>query len=209
MKLLFALSIFLFLQGCAKKKTPLEFEQNAFDQVFAQIVDSTYRDKRVYSFHCKSGKHYMKRSDGSVYENPDCIRESEALRNDTLNLVLAIADSVHLIYKDDAQFTPKEFQPLNTLKYRIDISKHQSSKFNFKYISEVIPDSEYDNWEARYPKFAGELSFSKIYFDKMKEKAFMTVEYSCGSNCGLGYFVYLEKVNQKWIVTKVDNTWTA
>ncbi|MCE7040783.1 hypothetical protein [Dyadobacter sp. CY312] len=143
-----------------------------------------------------------------IKENPDCVREREALRNDTLNLVLAISDSVHLIYQDDARFVSKEFQPLNANKYRIDIPKYQSQKFNFKYLSELKPDYEYENWEAKYPKFAGELSFSKIYFDKKKEKAIMTVEYGCGSKCGLGY-LYLENVNQKWIVIKVESTWIA
>ena len=209
MKILFALPFILLYLGCAKKETPLEFEQNVFEQVFAEIIDSTYRDKRVYSFHCKTGKLYLETADSSLKENPECIRERQALKNDTLNLVLAIADSVHLIYQDDAQFISKEFQVLDSKTYRIDFSKYPSRKFDFKYLSELKPDSEYENWEAKYPKFAGELSFSKIYFDKKKEKAIMTVEYGCGSKCGLGYFVHLENINRKWVVAKVENTRTA
>lgn len=199
----------LLLQGCTPSESTLEFEQTLFNQIFYEIVNASYKDKRVYSFRCSNGRSIVENDLIIGYDNPECDRLKDALQKDTLNMVLAIADSVHMIYKDDIQFIPKNLKPSSSEKFKIDLSKHQYEKFDFKYLSELKPNDEYLNWEDRYPKFIGELSFSKIYFDEKKQKAIMTIEYNCGSKCGLGYFAYLEKVNQKWIVTKVENTWIA
>ncbi|REA60676.1 hypothetical protein DSL64_14150 [Dyadobacter luteus] len=198
----------LLLQGCTPSESTLEFEQTLFNQIFYEIVNASYKDK-TYTSHCRTSEIITEKGPIIVYDDPECKEKFEALQKDTLHMVLAIADSVHMIYKDDIQFIPKNFKPSSSEKFKIDLSKHQYEKFDFKYLSELKPNDEYRNWEARYPKFIGELSFSKIYFDEKKQKAIMTIEYSCGSKCGLGYFAYLEKVNKKWIVTKVENTWTA
>jgi len=71
------------------------------------------------------------------------------------------------------------------------------------------PDTEYNNWSAKYSKFAGLISISKIHFDSKKQKGLFSVSYMCGGKCGRGYLVYIEKDNEKWVVKNVEDTWIA
>ena len=75
--------------------------------------------------------------------------------------------------------------------------------------AEMKPDMEYQNWKKKYPKFAGAMSYSKIYFDPKRENGVMEVDYGCGGKCGLGYFVYVTKVKEKWQIKKVVHIWIS
>lgn len=95
--------LFLFiltLIGCKKTETEknisaIEFEQNVFKQVFINIVDSTYTDKRIYT-----------RIPTKVQEkNPAFVAETEAIQKDSLNLIIAIDER----YDDIKKLTTKKF----------------------------------------------------------------------------------------------------
>ena len=172
--------LFLTLIGCKntepdKEMSADEFEQNVFKQVFINIVDSTYTDKRIYTrIPTKAEKN-----------NPKFIAETDSIEKDTLNLIIAV---------------DKRFQ---------DVEKLNTKKFIFKKFSELSKDIELHNWEAKYKKFIGVMSFSYITFDKAKENGNLEVSYRCGGKCGLGYKVYLKKISGKWKVLKTENTWIS
>ncbi|REG88558.1 hypothetical protein C8P67_1332 [Flavobacterium aquicola] len=152
-----------------------EFEQNVFKQVFINIVDSTYTDKRIYT-----------RIPTKAEENdPKFIAERDSIKKDTLDLIVAV----------DRRFGAVE--KLNT------------KKFIFKDFKELPNVENYTNWTEKYKKFIGVMSFSYITFDKAKENGSLEVSYRCGVNCGLGYKVYLKKINAKWKVVKIEDTWIS
>ncbi|MFC4817232.1 hypothetical protein [Flavobacterium sp. GCM10023249] len=202
----FLVLLFLF-QSCEKKETDLQFEQNVLDQVFVDIVHQTYKDKRVYTFNCKEGKPIFEKGNPIGWDHPECEKHFIAIQKDTLGLVVAISDSVQPIDSDDKEFIPSSFKIIDTKKYRIPLADYNSQKFQFKYLSELRPDDEFENWSRKYPKFIGNLKISKIYFDPKRENGVVTVYYFCGSNCGLGYVVYLQKDQEQWKVKKTENTW--
>lgn len=71
------------------------------------------------------------------------------------------------------------------------------------------PAINFKNWAAKYPKFVGVLVFSNIKFDVSKTSGTLDVSYHCGDRCGLGYVVTIKKVDDKWVISKVKDTWIS
>lgn len=186
-----------------------QFEEKLLNEVFYDIINSTYRDKRVYTFDCKNGHMILKKGHFLGWNNPECEKQIKKLKKDTLNLVVAIEDSVKPMFSKTMDTIPSEFKVLDSIPYKVEIEKFESRKFTLKYISELKPDEEFENWSKKYPKFVGLLAFSKIYFDSNKENGILKVRYLCGGKCGLGYLVYLKKINGKWKVKKTVQTWIS
>lgn len=90
-----------------------------------------------------------------------------------------------------------------------NIEKYNNKKFIFKHLTELSKVEEYKNWESKYPKFAGAMSFSHIRFDAKKKSGSLDVSYNCGDKCGLGYSVVIKKVKKKWIIAKLQKTWIS
>tara|TARA_R110000868_G_scaffold7379_1_gene40222 strand:- start:191 stop:793 length:603 start_codon:yes stop_codon:yes gene_type:complete len=187
--------IIVLLFSCEKKITAEEFEQNILNEIFIRIVDSTYKDKRLYTCFPERGKNiYNKNGNwigqdttGQKRRDMDCELKKIALKKDTLNLIIAVGNN-------------------GLINDKTDLKKFNSQKFIFRHLSELPEVEDYANWETKYSKFAGAMFFSNIKFDHKKETGTLSVGYSCGGKCGLSYIVYIIKVNNKWIVTKVEQT---
>ena len=183
------------LFGCEKKVSEAKFEQNIFDEVFIKIVDSTYKDKRLYTcfpeqgkpIYDKNGKWIGLDSIGQKQRDIECEIKRTALKKDTLDLIIAVGN--------DGLINDKK-----------ELKKYNSQKFIFKHLSELPRVVNYENWGAKYSKFAGAMFFSNIKFDSKKESGTLSVGYACGGTCGISYTVFIKKVNKKWIVSKVVQT---
>lgn len=206
---IFVTTALLLFQGCKSKNADLEFEQHVFNQVWIQVTDSTYRDKRIYTFPCEKSTGIIDTGDLFEFDNPECNRQLALLRKDTTGLVLAVQDSVQYIAQEDQKYFSGPFKMLDSRRYSIDIGSNKKRKFVFRYKSELEPDMEFQNWASKYPKFGGAMSYSKIYFDLKRANGVMEVSYHCGSKCGLGYLVYITKVKGKWRVKQVVDTWIS
>lgn len=188
---------FIFF-GCKKRNYELEFEQKVFDEVFVKIVNSTYKDKRLYTcfpergkpIYDKDGKWIGSDSTGQKQRDIECEIKRAALKKDTLNLVIAIGNE-------------------GIINSKSNIEKYNNKKFIFKHFTELPEVENYINWESKYPKFAGAMSFSNIKFDAKKESGKLNVSYSCGIRCALGYSVFIKKIKGKWIIVKVGDTWIS
>ena len=204
------ISMLILIGSCKDENESFSsFEKKVFDQVFYQVVDSTYRDKRIYNFYCPDANPIFKNGQFEGFDNPTCNQELERLKKDTFHLVVAINDSVLNLPKDEFVTISKEFPVFDSISYQIDLTKHQSQKFDFKRLSELSKDLNLKNWALKYAKFAGALYFSKIYFDIKKESAVLSVAYSAGSKSSRGYLVYIKKMNDRWVVEKVVDTWVS
>jgi len=186
------------LFSCEKKITDEQFEQNVLTEIFLKVVDSTYMDKRIYtSFPGRgenifdpNGKYIGRDTVGQYKRDIDHKIAMSALKNDTLNLIIAIGNG-------------------GLINDKTELEHFNSPKFIFKHLSELPPAYGYDTWTAKYPKFAGVLVFSNIKFDVSKENGILEVGYYCGEICGLGYRVTIKKVKDKWIISKVEDTWIS
>lgn len=67
-------------------------------------------------------------------------------------------------------------------------------------------------WEAfyqKYPESGGYVSFSQVGFDIEKKHSFVYMQFYCGSLCGGGNYILLEKENGKWKETKRAMLWAS
>lgn len=186
------------LFGCEKKITDDQFEQNVLTEIFVKVVDSTYVDYRSYTsipemgehMYDKNGKWIGRNLIGQHKRDIEHQIKIKALKNDTLNLIIAIGNG-------------------GLINDKTILRNFNSRKFIFKHLSELPPDENLKNWTAKYAKFAGVLSVSNIKFDVSKENGILEVSYYCGARCGLGYLVTIKKVNNKWRISKVEDTWIS
>ncbi len=167
----------LIFLSCERKLTEAQFEGKVFNDIFLALVDSTYKDKRIYMS--------PPEVDESVYD-----KSGRIIERDTVGLVIAIGNG-------------------GMLNDSTDLSQYYSQKFIFKHLSELPDSQDFDNWSARYPKFAGVLSFSRIKFDRDSASGSLDVSYRCGMKRGLGYLVTITKTGNKWVISNIKDTWIS
>lgn len=166
--------------------------QKVFNEIFIDTVDSTFIDKRIYL--------------GFGYSE----QQKDSIRKDSSGLVIAVNDQAMSILDSDLKEIPETYTiSSDTVLWVRNPEKFNSEKYIFKKVSDIPDDPMHEKWSAQYPKFTGALTFSKIYFDPKAENGIMAVSYSCGSGCGLGYLVYISKINDVWKIRKVKRTWIS
>lgn len=128
-KLLFLL--FFVIISCNKKQSETETEQQVFDEVFLQVVNKTYIDKRLYTHIPRKGE-----------ENDSAFLAVEReLKKDTAELVVAVEKTRKIdlnkftnpkfIFKDFAEL-PKKIELENwSEKYKKFIGVMSFSKIKF------------------------------------------------------------------------------
>jgi hypothetical protein len=83
------------------------------------------------------------------------------------------------------------------LRSRYEIATEQEMKL---YPSEAF--------FARFPSSYGVLTFSRVAFNRDLTQAFFYTEHLCGL-CGEGKFVYMRKMDGKWVVAGSSSTWVS
>jgi hypothetical protein len=198
-RVVFVYLILLFtIFGCGKTITDEQFEQSVFSEIFLQVVDSTDVDNRSYTSlpelgenrYDKNGKWIGRNLIGQQKRDIEHDIKIEASKTDTINLIIAVGNG-------------------GLINDKTELQRYNCRKFIFKHLSELPRDIDLGNWNAKYPNFAGVLVFSNIKFDVSKENGTLEVGYHCGGNCGLGYLVTIKKINDKWIISKVEDTWIS
>lgn len=192
------LIVVFILSSCEKKITDEQFEQNVFSEIILKVVDSTYQDYRIYTSFPEMGEHMYDKNGKWIGRSLIGQRERDLkhsakmkiIKKDSLNLIIAIGTG-------------------GLINDKTELQNYNSPKFKFKHLSELPADENYKNWAAKYPKFAGVMDFSNIKFDVNKTNGTLNVSYYCGSRCGLGYVVSIKKINDIWVISKVEDTWIA
>ncbi|MGE8554774.1 MAG: hypothetical protein ACN6OB_12710 [Chryseobacterium jejuense] len=188
--LLLASSILVI--SCHKNvNNTIDLEKKVFDDVFQSTVDSTLIDLRTYT-----GFQYSK-------------KQRDSIKKDTLHRVVAFTINNYIASDDFLSDSSTKYKLTNDSVWNFKLEKYNSSKYNLKNSDELPFTDTLTEWKNKYPKFSGGLSFSKIYFDDAKETGIFEVTYYCGPTCGLGYSVYVKKINNKWTILKVERIWIS
>jgi hypothetical protein len=145
-------------------------------------------------------------------------REQAKIKNDTSKIIFAFDSKIkrnQYNVKEDFEkhfsgakiFESKKEQ---NLEYDFDFKKIKiKNKFVLKNISE-FPKGKGEIWKAKYNFiFSGVVFFSRIQFDKDKKFGILDGGFACGRLCGQGSRIYIKKVNNKWIIDKVEETWVS
>lgn len=226
-KFIFITLILLSVFGCKKKEVEkvdkLRLEKDVMKNVFVEIVDSIYMDRRIISppppprFNSETNK---VDTTGHHKELKEYWHYRDSIKNDKTRILLGVYTDVEKISSFETEMMHKQ---INISAYTYDVSEETESykinlkdfennkRFNFQNISKY-PDQ--DNWNlndnsnVRFP--VGTIGISRIQFNKPKTRGILSAAASCGGGkCGRGFIIIIENKSGKWKIAEVINTWVS
>jgi hypothetical protein len=223
-KFIFITLVLLSSFGCKKKELPeSEFEKEALNSVFVEIVDSIYMDRRIISppppprFDEKTNK---ADTTGHAAELKKFWHYRDSIKNDKKRILLGVYDRVGKISSFETEMISKEVNLSNftydTLKegeeFKFDLKPFKNNKkFRFESTSKYLHEKEWnlnDISNSLLP--VGTIFISRIQFDKTKKSGILSAGASCGSGkCGRGFTIKIEKKSGKWHISKIIDTWES
>ncbi|GGK12926.1 hypothetical protein GCM10007962_04130 [Yeosuana aromativorans] len=211
----------LVLFSCEKKQSELEFEQSVLYEIFPALMDSLHFDFRIKPpppprpIFNEKGEIIGTDTTGIGKALAGYEERKAELNADSVKLVVAIRDSVYPLKTEERNQLLKHFQNQNlkldstdlSTEYKIELNKLiADKKLRFKYLSE-FPEGK-DIWKKEYSFHLGGLTnLTRIQFDTTKSFGILECGMGCGRNCGYGVRVFIMKVNGKWLIDKLEETW--
>jgi len=220
---LLLISIFVLVFSCEKKQSELEFEQSVVYEIFPALMDSLHFDFRLIPpppprpVFNEKGEIIRTDTTGIGKGLADYEKRKAELKADPVKLVVAIRDSVYPLKTEERNQLLDHFPNQNlkldstdlSTEYKIDLNKLiADKKLRFKYLSDFPKGS--DIWKKEYPfHLSGVTHLTRIQFDTTKTFGVLESGMSCGRLCGWGVRVFIKKVNGKWIIDKLEETWIS
>ncbi len=225
LKIIFPLIIFFTIFSCERKNYNLEIEKEIINDLFVEMVDSIHKDPRIYltmppfldNIYDQKGNKIGVDSTRYKIEIIQFNHKEELRKKDTSKLVIGVSDKIYQPSKNEYESIQSYFKTLqlhidttrNPIKNRIDIENFKNNnKFRFKYLSEFPEGVNIRNNDGTF-KFSGGIAFSKIIFDERKQIGILCGNYLCELRCGIGYLIIIEKINNKWKIKKIEQTWQS
>jgi len=184
----------------------LSFNESVFYDIFPQLFDSLY-------YNSNQLPEYLIDSAGLPYKVKD---RTSYLHLDTSQVYFIINDTSE--YRNELEKVFIEFYSTDSIK--IDTSSQTSfiknlsllkveDKFSFKFLSS-FPDDSKSIWDYELGKnFRGILYFSNIIFDTGKKYGVISYAYVKGGLNGYGGEIFIQKINNNWIIIKISESWVS
>lgn len=223
-KVTFIALVLLSSFGCKKKEvSETDFEKQVLNNVFVEIVDSIYMDRRIISpppMPKRDFKTNKEDTTGYHTELKKFYQHQDSIKNDKTRILLGVYTDVEKISSFETEMIDKQ---INISSYAYDISKEKDSykidlkafesdnKFNFQNTSKYPHEKNWDLNDISNLLFpVGTISLSRILFNKTKTKGILTAGASCGGGkCGRGFLIIIENKTGKWNVKKIVHTWVS
>lgn len=198
MKIPLSLLVFSLLISCTNSR-----KNDCYDIYNAVLKEkiSTYGILHQYiSFRNNPSENEMNLENERII---DSLKNSKSLTY-FLDQRLTVLDTTNLsdeFYEGKGENLVIQFKPQYS-KDNIDFSKIQGLEFakrlhHPKSIDENGKQTYLGNYELSEPFFISE------------NKALIRYQHHCGSKCGLGILIYMEKVNDKWKITDEKMIWIS
>ncbi|MEG0188910.1 hypothetical protein [Algoriella sp.] len=203
--------IYLFLPfillSCTEKNKKENFQNEVYSQIFQEIIDSCVVNIEPIEFEKN-------------------ITQKE--KDDYNNEILKIRNQKRLIviYDTVSGYGKEDFDKNISKNFRTSWSKSDSSSFvininnsNIKANNILIKASKLPNIKKSFKEYKSwkeyedlknldvQLSFKRIFFNNNQTKGFLQLDMICGKLCGQGYDIWIQKVNNKWEIHKIERTW--
>jgi len=214
---LFVILIGLF--GCYHKDAPSKKSDYELDSLDYIVISSAIEQ---YFFHPNTLLHRFECSFDSLAGLDRAIKREDIKELLIIDSTINYADSIskfvikeHIkIDSSDIQLTEKIIE-LNSKRYEIDNSKITSFKTQLISPSElkILLDSMfyfgYDKLYDKYPDTYGIISLSKPAFNKDMNKAIIFISLNKGPKYGHGGYLWLKKLNNRWIAYDLVFLWVS
>ena len=226
MKRVIILFILIITSSCELQKSELEFEKEVFNEIFLELIDSTFYDSRTRQppLTLPPLPEGITISENQKKENTkkhkkflaEFKKRKNKIENDTARIVLAIVDNAFLLDQTNYNTLKKHFENvefnINTSEkseYKFNLSEFKNNeKYIFKYHSEFPKGRKI--WRTEYPfHFGAVISFSRIYFDKNKKIGVLECGITYGKLNGNGIRIFIKKESGKWRINKIAGTWIS
>jgi hypothetical protein len=225
LEITFILIISFTIFSCEKKNSNLEIEKEIINNLFVEMVDSVHKDPRIYLtfppfpdiIYDEKGNQIGVDSTEYKTEIIKYNHKEELRKKDTSKLVIGVSEKIYKPSKYEYETIQSYFKSLklqidttdNPIENRIDIENFKNNnKFRFKFLSEFPEGANILNNDGTF-KFSGGIAFSKIIFDERKQIGILCGNYLCEPRCGIGYLIIIEKINNKWKIKKIEQTWQS
>ncbi|MDL2140990.1 hypothetical protein QQY79_00530 [Flavobacterium tructae] len=226
-KFIFISLVLLSLFGCKKKEVEkvdeLRFEKGVLNNVFVEIVDSIYMDRRIITpppFPKRDFKTNIEDTTGYHAELKKFYHHRDSIKNDKTRILLSVYTDVEKISSFETEMIHKQ---INISSYTYDISKEtdnykidlrtfeSNKKFNFQNTSKYPDQKKWDLNDISNVRFpVGTISVSRIQFNKTKTRGILSATASCGGGkCGRGFLIIIENKSRTWKIAEVIHTWVS
>jgi hypothetical protein len=220
-KIYFALFLIsgIIITSCANKTDSLQFEKDVMYEVYPDLIDSVWVNalqvfvpppppqvKDTLEYIIRRKKEYKKQFNEELAES----------KKKHFKLDLVILDKA--ISKQKGKELQEHFKNavvaenaiLDTLDYKLDRKKLDSYKaFHLHYVSKIPRENDRKFYNECCYSIRGLIILSRIQFDDEKKYGVLTAGIECGGMCGYGYRIFIRKVNNKWVVDKIEEAWIA
>ena len=206
----------IILTGCNNKEADLQFEKNVMYEVYPALIDSVWVNAmRIYvpasppgvdpsEYKLNQRKESNKRFNKGLAE----FKKSH-FKLDLVLLDKAVSKGNRKQLQEhfkDAEI-PKE-NVSDTLEYKFDRKKLNSHEtFYLHYVSKIPRKNDTKIYNQCCYSVRGIIILSRIQFDSKKKYGVLTAGIECGEMCGYGYRIYIKRINNKWIVDKIEDAW--
>lgn len=213
-----------------------DFEQAVFYEIFPEIIDSIYFEKRLspppppppeffdkaeYENNIEKAIQDYFKTDEFIEDKNNWKKKKDSLEQDTASTYLIVFDSVSSTDKEDESELIKYFEKTNIVLdskeldsnylFKIDLNKLNTNnkKFKFKYQSQFPKGREF--WRTKYDFYVGaKIGFSRILFDDSKSYGVLNAGFGTGILNGNGFRIFIRKNDKdEWIIVKVNGTWSS
>ncbi|KIA98078.1 hypothetical protein OA93_11545 [Flavobacterium sp. KMS] len=223
---IFIFIILLSFFGCKKKEIEkvdeLQFEKNVINNVFLEIVDSIYMDRRTILPPPMPRIDFKTNKEDTIGYHAELKKynlEQDSIKNDKTRILIGVYDDVKKISPQETEMIIKE---INLSKYSYDISKEtdeykfdlktfeNNKKFNFQRTSKYPHEKNWNLDDKSNLLPVGTISVSRIQFNKTKTSGILSAGASCGGGrCGRGFLIIIENKSGKWKIDKIIHTWVS
>lgn len=181
------LSFVFVLLNCSNSKTTKDLQDEVFNDIFEKLIMSSTQDYRKVTFPNPDQIKLWKKGNDISKKEIDDKRKMLIVINDSIGLPKPPSD--------------KDFNVVNSYKF-----KFNDFHFNNDNIK-LISMTEYKKKPEKINNnfyFGGFLNLSSIKFEISLKKAHLIVNYNCGSLCGQKSKIFIEKINNKWVIIKTE-----
>ena len=224
LKFIFITLILLSFFGCKKKQVDeLQFEKDVLNNVFVEIVDSIYMDRRVMlppptpRIDFKTDK---EDTIGFHKKLKEYWHNIDSIKNDKTRILLGVYDDVTKISPLETEMIIKKIDvsgytydiSKETDEYKFDLKAFKNNrKFNFQKASKYPQEKNWDlNDKSNFLFPVGTVWVSRIQFNKTKTSGILAAGASCGGGrCGRGFVIIIENKSGKWKIEKIIHTWVS
>lgn len=206
------------IASCNNKEKDLQFEKEVFYEVYPALIDSVWVNAvRTYVPPAPPGidpsEYKLNRRNES---NKRFNKELAEFKQKKFPVDLVFFDE--LAVRDNSKELQEHFKDAvisqdnvtDTLDFKLDRKKLDAyTAFHLKYVSRIPRGNDRKFYNECCYSVRGIVILSRIQFDDEKKYGVLNAGIECGAMCGYGYLIYIKKVDDKWVIDKIEDGWIA